>query len=609
MVLLFTNSVFALKSLSLDVSDQNFSSTNKIVIDQDEIKKSRSSNLPALLATKANISISTNNLQPNSIYIRGGDSSHVLILVDGVPTYDSSSPQRTLNLFNLNLSKIKRIEILKGSQSVIYGGQAMSGVIKIETFSAFDEKTKKTATSVIVDTSLSRAWANKQTLSVDTVVNTNENISVAGSIYGLNARNNSPVKDSPAIYPQKTVASDLAVQIRGDIENIFKVSYSKDENNIANTNYSNYKPYDTLDFSSSAESVGISWILKKSDFLNLTTSALKINRSFDQSAANNLAPPPDDGLVDRKFEGLLTNIRLDIDLLKNKFIHLISGTQLNSEKLEIKYSGITDAKNDVQFEGLYLKADHQLPLNLFLEYGIRQETIRFKPLATTYHVGILWNDFLKLEYSTGFKSPSLFQLYAVGYGNPDLQAEKAKNFSLTLEHKFSDYLFSSLTYFDSQFENFIITAGSPSKYSNVSAARTVGLESLTNLNLLDGGLRFTLSLGYQEPRDLSKASNVSPWLLRRPLRSASFRISSDIDSQLNVGSEINHTGEKLDVIGSSKYSMVDDYTLINIFMNFNLSDSQAVFARIENIENKDYQTTYGFYNQGAVYKTGLQFNF
>ena len=81
------------KALSLDVSDQNFSSTNKIVIDQDEIKKSRSSNLPALLATKANISISTNNLQPNSIYIRGGDSSHVLILVDGVPTYDSSSPK------------------------------------------------------------------------------------------------------------------------------------------------------------------------------------------------------------------------------------------------------------------------------------------------------------------------------------------------------------------------------------------------------------------------------------------------------------------------------------------------------------------------------------
>ena len=106
-VITFFSVAHAAKTLNLDVSDQNFNSTDKIIIDHDEIQKSRASNLPALLATKANISISTNNVQPNSIYIRGGDSSHVLILVDGVPTYDASSPQRTINLFNMNKINIE----------------------------------------------------------------------------------------------------------------------------------------------------------------------------------------------------------------------------------------------------------------------------------------------------------------------------------------------------------------------------------------------------------------------------------------------------------------------------------------------------------------------
>ncbi len=588
-------SAFAAKTLNLNVIDQNFNSTEKIIIDQEEIRKSRASSLPALLASKANISISTTNLQPNSIYIRGGDSSHVLILVDGVPTYDASSPQRTINLFNLNLSKIKRIEILKGSQSVLYGGQAMSGVIKIETFSEENQN----ATTLITDTALTSHWGNRQTLSVDTLHNLSQEMAVTASAFGLMARNPSPVLGSAQIYPQQSGAAEIGLQIKNEYENIFKLNYSRDDNQISNADFNNSKAIDTKDFYAETESIGGVWILRKNNEFNLTVSQQKIDRAFDQDASKSAT-----GLMtDEKYLGILSNIRLDGSIFKNEFVNLIAGLQYSEESMYSTFRQVTATDDKTQYEGIYLKSDFLLPQNFLLEYGMRQENTKNRSLASTYHLGLIWNQMIKAEYSTGFKTPSLFQLYSK-YGNSDLIPETSKNFSLSFEHQFNDQFYSSLTCFDAQFENLIDFSFATLKYNNVSKTRTVGLESQTDAQFIDGRLRISLALGYQEPRDISR----NQWLVRRSLRSASLKISTDLSANLNTGAEIIHTGEKLDKSGP-QYLTVEDYTLINIFGNFKLSQTTNLFARIENLENKVYETTYGFYNDGSIYKIGAQLNF
>ncbi|MBC7457532.1 MAG: TonB-dependent receptor [Bdellovibrionaceae bacterium] len=581
--------------MNLDVSDQNFNSTDKIVIEHDEIQKSRANNLPALLASKANISISTNNVQPNSIYIRGGDSSHVLILVDGVPTYDASSPQRTINLFNMNLSKIKRIEVLKGSQSVIYGGQAMSGVIKIETFS--DDS--KNTTSVITDAAFGKHNGTRQTLSVDTLQNLTDETAFTANAYGLNARNASSVLDSDKLYPQTSGAADIGVQLKGEFENIFKLNYSRDNNQISNADFTNSKAVDTDDFYADTESAGGVWIFRKKDLFSLTVSQQKIDRAFDQEAAKTLIGTT----TDEKYQGVLSNIRLDGLIFKSESAHLVAGIQYTTESMYYTSSGAPMTDDKTQYEGVYLKSDFLLPQNFLVEYGLRQENTKGHSLANSYHIGLIWNQMIKFEYSTGFKTPSLFQLYS-SYGNPDLQPEASKNFSASIEHKFNDQFYSSLTYFDTQFENLIDYSFALSKYNNLAKTRTVGIESQTNANFMDGSLRLTLALGYQEPKDTTK----NQWLVRRPLRSASLKASFDLTSDLNIGTEAIHTGEKLDKSGS-KFLTVEDYTLVNIFGNYRISELVTAFARIENVENKNYQTTYGFFNQGSIYKLGAQFSF
>ncbi len=594
-IIIFSSAVQAAQVLNLDVSDQNFNSTDKIIIDQDEIQKSRASNLPALLATKANISISTNNVQPNSIYIRGGDSSHVLILVDGVPTYDASSPQRTINLFNMNLSKIKRIEVLKGSQSVLYGGQAMSGVIKIETFS----QDNKNGTSVIADAAFAKHKAARQTLSVDSLYNLSELMVLSASAYGLNARNSSAVLDSEVLYPQLSSAADVGLQLKGEYENVFKFNYSKDNNQVSNADFTNSKAIDAEDFFADTESVGGTWVFKKNDLFNLIVSQQKINRSFDQEASKTV----NGSTTDEKYYGILSNIRLDGHLLKTDSVNLVTGFQYSEEFMYYTSNGTSMTDDKTQYEGVFVKSDFFLPQNFLFEYGVRQENTKGRSLASSYHVGLIWNQMIKVEYSTGFKTPSLFQLYS-SYGNSDLQPETSKNFSVSIEHKFNDQFYSSLTYFDTQFENLIDYSFALSKYNNVVKTRTVGIESQTNANFMDGGLRLTLAIGYQEPRDVSK----NQWLVRRPLRTGSLKVSSDLASHLNIGAEAIHTGEKLDKSGS-KFLMVEDYTLLNIFGNYKISNMTSAFARVENVENKTYETTYGFYNQGSIYKIGAQLTF
>lgn len=593
---LCVSTVQAAKTLNLDVADQNFNSTDKIIIEHDEIQKSRANNLPTLLATKANISISTTNMQPNSIYIRGGDSSHVLILVDGVPTYDASTIQRTINLFGVNLSKIKRIEVLKGSQSVIYGGQALSGVIKIETFA----EDNKNGSSVIADAAAGKYNSGKQSLSVDTMHNTSDNTVFTASAYGLNAKNSSPVLGSDQLYPQQTGAADLGLLIKGDVENIFKLNYSKDFNQITNSNPTTYKPLDTNEFHANTEMLGGTWILRKNDVFNFSLTHQKANRNFDQSAANTGT-----SATDYDYEGVLTNARADVHLLKSEAVNLVAGVQYSEEALSSSIDGgltIEEYKN--QYEGLYLKSDFLLPQDFLFEYGVRQENTKGRSLASSYHVGLIWNKMIKVQYSTGFRAPSLFQLYT-SYGDPNLKPENSKDFSVTVEHQFNDQLYTALTYFDTQFENLIEYSPSLMKFANVAKTRTVGVESQTNANFFDGSLRLSVGLGYQEPRDLAK----DVWLARRALRTASLKVSSDLTQDLNVGAEFVHTGEKRDRAGTTLYVMTADYTLINLFANYRLSEMASVFARVDNLENKDYEASYSYFNQGALYKVGAQFNF
>ncbi len=119
-------------------SEVKQSQTGKVVdvITQEQLQKSFGKSLGEVLNEQPGIIINgaDNNLGTNqTVYLRGASRSNTLILLDGVPLFDPSGETNAFDLNNFALDNIEKIEILKGSQSTLYGSDAVAGVINIIT--------------------------------------------------------------------------------------------------------------------------------------------------------------------------------------------------------------------------------------------------------------------------------------------------------------------------------------------------------------------------------------------------------------------------------------------------------------------------------------------
>ena len=587
---------FAIQDFETVVTDQRFNSSSSIVIDKKEIEKSRAKNLTTLLASQANISITQSNFQPNSIYLRGGDSSHVLILVDGVPFYDATTVQRTFNLNSLDLKSIQKIEVIKGSQSVLFGGQALSGVIKITT---------------IPDEIKDSGYVNNQvgmrestSLAAGVVRKIAENQAIILRIGRSQRENPSPVDGSSKTYPTRLGTADVSyVYKTTDIEAILKAQTLFDKTYIASSDPVTYKAIDSNNFETSNYQVGFlgTAILKKSYVEpTLSVSRQRSARIYEQNATDGGGFP-----TKQDFVGDISTARLELSPLNEKDFKVRVGGSYAEEKFVYNDADVLQADEKENFEGAFIKADASLHPDLQIEAGTRADYKSSKNQILTYQAGVTVFKNIKAEYSTGFKQPSLYQLFS-SYGNKDLQPEKSTSASISVEGNVNSDLFLSITFFQSEFTNLIIYSGAPpaGKYENISKSKTVGAEGSAGLRIPDQQLFINLAIGYQEPRDV----NAANWLLRRPLRTASLKVRKEFD-QYSLGGEVVHNGDRRDRMGSTTYGTLGAYTYVNLIAEYNPQENLSFFARGQNIFNQKYQSSQGFSDEGINVTGGAEVRF
>ncbi len=113
---------------------QNISSSFSIIT-KNQIEQTNAPTVLQLLRDVEGISIAQQGGigTLNSLFMRGANANHTLVLIDGVEVNDPSSPRNAFDLSHLQMDNIERIEIVRGAQSTLYGSDALAGIINIFT--------------------------------------------------------------------------------------------------------------------------------------------------------------------------------------------------------------------------------------------------------------------------------------------------------------------------------------------------------------------------------------------------------------------------------------------------------------------------------------------
>ena len=534
-----------------------------------------------------------------STFIRGAASEQTLVLVDGVQINDPAGLGRGADLSQMPVQNIERIEVLKGPQSPLYGADAMGGVINIIT--------KKGAGPVGGEVSAEAGSFN--TFNEKAAVRggtSNYNYSVGVSrqdsdgISSAAGKNGNPEKDG---YRRTELSSKLGWTPADEFEaNMIlrwnQADYGYDDfMNGRPVDGDNQGAYDVVSLYGEGKGklldgqwrprVGGSWVSQSRE---------------DTSSVGNST-----------FDSLLQKLEWQNDLYLGDANIVTAGIEAQQEAAESTYesAGYVD-----QFERQ--TARHQS--------AYAQDILTTGPLTTTaggrvdsydsfgsestwrlapsYDVAATGTRF-KGSYGTGFKAPSLFQLYS-SYGSPDLDPESSKGWDAGVEQELAGNQFLvGVTYFENQFDNLIDYDFVTMKYGNVSQAETRGVETFVVAKPVKA---LSVRAAYTYTDTENKLTGEQ--LLRRPRNKASLDTTYDVTAKLKGTVSVSYVGERMDEdFATYMTTPLDGYLLVNLYASYDVRKNMTLFGRVENLFDEEYEPAIGYGSPGRAGYGGVKVTF
>ena len=554
---------------------------NLTVISAEEIEKSGASTIGELLNQQVGVQFDRAGGPgaAESIFIRGGNSSHTLLLVDGVRINSATTGAGSFE--SIPLSLVERIEILRGGGSSLYGADALSGVVQIFTKSNLGNYSK-------VDVSFGNLDSRDIGLSLGRKIN-DLNIS-----FGVGEKSSKGIN----LYSRNTNAynTDLdgyllrSFNFRADHKiNNGRLGFSHMTSQLT----SQFDSY-ALDSSYTPQLSGADWknkheikvssiwheYLIDSNWLSKITFSDGVDSVI--TTPSSIYPQSNDVF---KTKNQQLNWQNNFSTEYGKFI---AGIEYLEQKLET--TGSYEKRNRTissQYVGLIKDFNkNQIQLNLR-----RDDNDQFgEKLTNSMGYSFKPNQSLKFYISRGssFKAPSFNDLYfpvtpSVGGGNPNVKPETATNHEVGVQYIKPDRGIS-LTRFVSEISNLISWTESPAgsyEYypSNVGEAKITGYEfkASRNFDNIGVGLNYT----NQSPKDLSTGLQ----LVRRSEQHGLAFISYKLNSY-TLRSELAFQDHKFDDAANTR--KISGYGLLNAYAEKKIDKEVTIFARVSNLFDKNY---------------------
>jgi len=592
------------------------------IITKEELERSKKHTLVEILEGVLGITTVQNGPPggASSVFLRGANSEHTLVMIDGVELNDPMSPSRSCDISHLSLDAVERIEVLRGPQSTLYGSDALGGVINIITkkgngrprflFSSSGGSYRSLVNNAELSGSTEKlhysfGMSHYMTDGFSAAASTVEGNEEADGYRNLTLTGRAGYRTADNIDLDLSLRF---VDTRSDIDN-FGGAFGDDPNHI--------QEFDTLILKGGLRSLLLQnrWeqILNVSyaDFHRQSENPTDEEHPFDSDRSD------------------FQSSQWKLDWQHNLFLHhsntLTFGleyqqeqgkSEYHSESLFGPFSSLFPQKK-ASTTAAYIQDRVSVFDRFFATIGARLDhhsrtgtSVTYR-LAPAYYIQQTGTKF-KTTLGTGFKSPSLYQLFAPPtfygpIGNENLKPEETTTWDIGIEQNlWQRRLTLGATYFSSRFEN-LIDFDFSQGYINILDSYSKGTEFFLWTKPADN-----LLLEASYTRTEAKNKDTGERLLRRPKDKFTARLNLSFLEKGQLSISLIHTGERddIEVVGwTSKRVTMPSSTLINAVTSYDILQNVQVFVRLDNLLDAEYEMIKGFGTPGFSAYFGFKIHF
>jgi vitamin B12 transporter len=523
------------------------------------------------------------------VRVRGASSEQTLVLIDGVPVNDPTSPGGGYNFARLDTENIERIEVLKGPQSTLWGTDAIGGVVSITTKSPEE--------------------------------------GLGGGVFSEFGSFNT-FRGGASVEGANDVSDFRLAVVRTSSDGISKA----DEDNGNSEDDS----YDALTLSGKGGlnlgdttrlGFDILWTDAESEFDSFAGGAQgsvadgdELSQTEELSANVTLAT----SLLDGRLDNLV--LLGYSDITRENFTDGTSSFEAEGERVLFRYQGTltinasntlavgaerdrsTANDQDTSIDGFFALYEMKPRDNLTLTGGVRYDDHETYGAETTARVSAAWTptDTLTLRgsWGEGFKAPTIFQTTFFCCGatapNADLSPETSEAFDIGVSWLWNDgrgELGATLFSQDTQNQiNFSFAVGG---YENIAEVESTGVELVAGYQLNDW-LNLSANYAYIDAED----ENGDP-LARLPEHTGDVTLSFQGDGALSGALLLRYNGEE----DNSNGSTLNAWTRVDLTGRYRLTEKVELYARVENLFDEKYQQILGYGTPGLSGSLGVRLRY
>ncbi|HEY6483002.1 MAG TPA: TonB-dependent receptor [Steroidobacteraceae bacterium] len=575
------------------------------VITADDIAARQQQTLPDVLRNVPGLNIVQTGGPggTTSLFMRGTNTNHTKVLVDGIDVTDPSNAQAVFDFGQFLTQDIERVEILRGPQSGLYGSDAIGGVINIITrsgagpaqlsgsaqagsFATFDQSGNLSGSADQLHYSASLEHLHSGATPVTPL-----DLLLPGE------------RRNDDYYDNLTASTKLGLDVTQDFDLGLVARHTETHLRYTGEDFSTFPGFPEAQQSASNTN---------EYYARVTAHQLAFDGRLEQTLGLGYTRDRTADFDPENSLSLDTGERIKVDW---RGIVKLAATQTLVLGAEHEHDEISEPlAAAVAISSGYAEWQSQLTDRLYSAVNVRYDandqfggkgTFRLAPTYLIHETGTQ----LKASLGSGFKAPTLAELYQnfpafFFFGNPNLRPETSLGYDLGVEQALGGELVRlGATYFHNRIRNLIDTAPTGTTYANVGRATTQGVESFLEYHPLKG-LRVRVDYTYTEAID----DVLNEELLLRPKHKGSVDAAWQATESLSLDANLLSVGSYID--GNRDFSIprlrAPGYTVVNLAGNYAVSTHLTLLARIDNLLDRHYENPIGFLKPGVGAFAGIK---